>query len=125
MMNKYTTNEVLNISLPVVAEITIYTLMSIFDLMMIGKYGGNRAVSAVGISNSLTNSFIGIFISGGVCISIVSLLSRLVGARQNKIAERFAAIGFILGASISLIITILFYYFGKEFLYMLGARNEY
>lgn len=123
-MNKNTTNEVLNISLPVVAEITIYTLMSIFDLMMIGKYGGNKAVSAVGISNSLTNAFIGIFISGGICISIVSLISRLVGASQYKIAEKFAAIGFILGASISLIITILFYYFGKEFIYILGARDE-
>ncbi|MBU3144116.1 MATE family efflux transporter [Clostridium sp. CF012] len=124
MVNKNTTNEVLNTSLPVVAEITIYTLMSIFDLMMIGKYGGNIAVSAVGISNSLTNAFIGIFISGGVCISIVSLVSRLVGARQYKSAEKFAVIGYILGASICLIITILFYYFGKQFLYILGARNE-
>lgn len=124
MRNKYTTNEVLNTSLPVVAEITIYTLMSIFDLMMIGKYGGNIAVSAVGISNSLTNAFIGIFISGGVCISIVSLVSRLVGAKQYKIAEKFAVIGFFLGAAICLIITILFFYFGKELLYILGARNE-
>jgi len=124
MRKKDTTNEVLNIALPVVAEITIYTLMAIFDLMMIGRYGGNIAVSAVGISNSLTNSFIGIFISGGICISIVSLVSRLVGAKQYKIAEKFAAIGFILGISICLIITILFFFFGKELLYILGARNE-
>ena len=46
MMNRDTTNNVLNTSLPVVAEITIYTLMSIFDLMMISTYGGNIAVSA-------------------------------------------------------------------------------
>lgn len=119
-----TTNEVLNTSLPVVAEITIYTLMSIFDLMMIGRYGGNIAVSAVGLSNNLTNSFIGIFISGGVCISIVSLVSRLVGAKQYKIAEKFATIGFIIGASFCLIITMLIFTFGKEFLYILGARNK-
>ncbi|MGV8981723.1 MATE family efflux transporter [Clostridium sp.] len=124
MVNRYKTNDVLNTSLPVVAEITIYTLMSIFDLMMIGRYGGNIAVSAVGISNSLTNSFIGIFISGGVCISIVSLVSRLVGAKQYKIAEKFAVLGFILGAIICLIITFLFFCFGKQFLYILGARNE-
>ncbi|MCB2288540.1 MATE family efflux transporter [Clostridium sp. CS001] len=123
MVSKSTTNDVLNTSLPVVAQITIYTLMSIFDLMMIGNYGGNVAVTAVGISNSLTNAFIGIFISGGVCISIVSLVSRLVGAKQYKVAEKFAAIGFILGAIICFIITILIYYFGKEILYILGARN--
>ena len=76
MVNKDTTNEVLNTSLPVVAEITIYTLMSILDLMMISRYGGNVAVSAVGLSNNLTNAFIGIFISEGFCISIVSLVSR-------------------------------------------------
>ena len=124
MLNRDTTNEVLDTSLPVVAEITIYTLMSIFDLMMIGRYGGNIAVSAVGLSNNLTNAFIGVFVSGGFCISIVSLVSRLVGAKQYKIAEKFAAIGFILGISICLIITILIFVFGKELLYILGARDK-
>ena len=124
MMNRKTNNEVLDTSLPVVAEITIYTLMSIFDLMMIGRYGGNKAVSAMGLSNNLTNAFIGIFISGGFSVSIISLVSRLVGTKKYKIAEKFAAIGFILGTSICLIITILIFSFGKEFLYILGARNE-
>ncbi|MBX4264777.1 MATE family efflux transporter [Clostridium estertheticum] len=124
MANKYTTNEVLNTSLPVVAEITIYTLMSIFDLMIIGRYGGNIAVSAVGLSNNLTNAFIEVFISGGFCISIVSLVSRLVGAGQYKNAERFASLGFILGIEFCLIITIVIFFFGKELLYLLGARNE-
>jgi len=124
VVNKHVTNDVLNTSLPVVAEITIYTLMSIFDLMMIGKYGGNIAVSAVGLSNNLTNAFIGIFISGGFCISIVSLVSRQVGAKQYKIAERFASLGVILGISFCLIITIIVFFFGKEFLYLIGARNE-
>jgi len=124
MVNRHITNEVLNTSLPVVAEIIIYTLMSIFDLMMIGKYGGNIAVSAVGLSNNLTNAFVGVFISEGVCISIVSLISRLVGAKQYKTAEKFACIGFILGTSFCLTITILVFLFGKEFLYLLGARNK-
>ena len=62
MLNKDISNKVLNTSLPVVAEITVYTLMSIFDLMMLSRYGGNIAVSAVGLSNNLTNAFIGIFI---------------------------------------------------------------
>ncbi|MBW9145411.1 MATE family efflux transporter [Clostridium sp. CM028] len=124
MAYRDTTNEVLNISLPVVAEITVYTLMSIFDLMMIGKYGGNVAVSAVGLSNNLTNAFIGIFVSGGFCISIVSLVSRLVGAKQYKTAEKFAAIGLILGVIFCLIITIFIFNFGKELLYILGARNR-
>ncbi|MBX4261505.1 MATE family efflux transporter [Clostridium estertheticum] len=124
MANKYTTNEVLNTSLPVVAEITIYTLMSIFDLMMIGRYGGNIAVSAVGLSNNLTNAFIEVFISGGFCISIVSLVSRLIGAGQYKNAERFASLGFILGIGFCLIITIIVFFFGKDLLYLLGARNE-
>lgn len=124
MVNRDTTNEVLNTSLPVVAEITIYTLMAIFDLMMIARYGGNIAVSAVGLSNNLTNAFIGIFISGGFCISIVSLVSRLVGAKQYKNAEKFASIGFVLGICTCLIITILVFFFGKELLYILGARNK-
>ncbi|MBU3112888.1 MATE family efflux transporter [Clostridium lacusfryxellense] len=124
MVSKNISNEVLNTSLPVVAEITIYTLMSIFDLMMIGRFGGNIAVSAVGLSNNLTNAFIGIFISGGFCISIVSLVSRLVGAGQYKSAEKFASIGYMLGTGFCLIITIIVFFFGKELLYVLGARNK-
>ncbi|MCB2294708.1 MATE family efflux transporter [Clostridium algoriphilum] len=124
MGNRHTTNEVLNTSLPVVAEITIYTLMAIFDLMMIGRYGGNIAVSAVGLSNNLTNAVIGIFITGGFCISIVSLVSRLVGARQYKTAEKLATISFIFGISFCLILAILVFLFGKELLYILGARNQ-
>ncbi|MGH4050903.1 MAG: MATE family efflux transporter [Clostridium sp.] len=123
-MNKITSNEVLNTSLPVVAEITIYTLISIFDLMMIGRFGGNIAVSAVGLSNNITNAFIGVFISGGFCISIVSLISRLVGAGQYKSAEKFASLGFILGSVFCIIITAIVFFFGKEFLYILGARNQ-
>lgn len=124
MENRDITNNVLNTSLPVVAEITIYTLMSIFDLMMISRYGGNIAVSAVGLSNNLTNAFMGIFISGGFCISIVSLVSRLVGAKQYNVAEKFASLGFILGFSTCLIIIIIVFFFGKELLYILGARNK-
>ena len=124
MLNRTTKNEVLDTSLPVVAEITIYTLMSIFDLMMIGRYGGNIAVSAIGLSNNLTNAVIEIFITGGFCISIVSLVSRLVGAKQYKTAEKFATIGFVLGFSFCLVIAITVFLFGKELLYMLGARNR-
>ena len=123
MVVRDTEREVLNTSLPVVAEITIYTLMSIFDLMMIGRYGGNIAVSAVGLSNNLTNALMVIFVSGGFCISIVSMVSRLVGAKQYKNAGKFAIIGFILGISSCLIITILIFTFGKELLYILGARG--
>ena len=124
MVNKDTTNEVLNTSLPVVAEITIYTLMSILDLMMISRYGGNVAVSAVGLSNNLTNAFIGIFISEGFCISIVSLVSRLVGSKQYKTAEKFASLGFIIGIFFSVIIIIVIFFFGKELLFILGARTK-
>ena len=124
MVNRDITNKVLNTVLPVVAEITTYTLMSIFDLMMISRYGGNISVSAVGLSNNLTNTFIDIFISGGFCISIVSLVSRLVGANQYKTAEKFASLGFILVIVFCLAITTITFFFGKELLYLLGARNE-
>ena len=101
------------------------SLMSIFDLMMISRYGGNIAVSAVGLSNNLTNAFMGIFISGGFCISIVSLVSRLVGAKQYNVAEKFASLGFILGFSTCLIIIIIVFSLVKSFFIYLELEIKF
>ena len=97
MISKSTIKEVLDISLPAVGEATVYTLMSMFDTMMIGNYGGNKAVSVVGISNEILYTCVNTFIAIGICIGITSFVSRSIGARKNNAAEEYASIGFIEG----------------------------
>ena len=46
--HKQTYLNVLKLSLPAVGEMLLYTLIWVFDTMMVGRYGGNIAVSSVG-----------------------------------------------------------------------------
>lgn len=124
MINKIIKKNVFNLSIPVVAEMIIYTLMSIFDLIMIGNYGGNTCVSAVGISNGILNTCSSIFISSGICISITSLISRSVGGRKFKTASEFAYMGTVVGLFISLAISSFIFFFNRNILYYAGARGD-
>ncbi len=124
MKNSSDGSNILNITLPIIAQMTVYTFMSIFDLMIMGKFGGNMAVTVIGISNNLTNVFITIFISSGICIGMISFISRFLGARQYELAKRYCSIGFILGVAISFLLIFILFILKEKLLYMMGAREE-
>lgn len=124
MISKNTVKEVLDISLPAVGEATIYTLMYMFDTMMIGNYGGNKAVSVVGISSEILYTCVNTFIAIGICIGITSFISRSIGARNSNAAEEYASIGFILGLFISIIVCYCLFRFSKQILFFAGARGD-
>ncbi|MDF2505123.1 MATE family efflux transporter [Clostridium sp.] len=92
MLNKKVLMHVLNVSLPIIVEMTIYTFMMILDTMMIGNYGGNKALSAVGISTEIISSCVNIFIGVGMAIPITALVAQSVGANNKKQAEEFASV---------------------------------
>lgn len=123
MKNKFG-QDVLNVSLPVVGEMTVYTFTSVINLMMIGNYGGNEAVSAIGLSNAFINIFSDMFMELGICIGVMSLVSRSIGAKRIDSAERYAATGFSAGLIISALVSLITFKFAGNFLYMSGARGQ-
>lgn len=123
MISKNTVKEVLDISLPAVGEATVYTLMSTFDTMMIGNYGGNKAVSVVGISNEILYTCVNTFIAIGLCIGITSYVSRSIGARKSNAADEYASIGFVTGIFLSIIVCYFLFKFSEQILYLAGARG--
>lgn len=124
MFNNNVMKNVLNVSLPIIFEMTIYTFINILDIMMIGNYGGNKAVSAVGISSEIIYSCVNTFIAVGMGLAISALVAQSVGAANKKCAEQFASLGFLIGFFISGGIFFVIYYFSKEILYIAGARND-
>lgn len=124
MISKNAVKEVLDISLPAVGEAAIYTLMTMFDTMMIGNYGGNKAVSIVGISNEILYTCLNTFIAIGICIGITSFMSRSIGARKSNVAEEYASIGFILGVFISILVCYFLFKFSAQILHFAGVRGE-
>lgn len=124
IFNKKTIKDVLSLALPAVGEMILYMTISVFDTMMVGRYGGQVAVSAVGLSVEILYTFINIFISVGISIGITSLVARRFGAKKYESAEEYASIGFFIGIIISLLISILLFTNSNAILRIGGAKNN-
>ncbi|WP_251861183.1 MATE family efflux transporter [Clostridium sp. Marseille-Q2269] len=124
MTRKYPMKEILDISIPVIAEMTLYNLMLVFDMIMIGNYGGNKCLTAVGLSNGIIFTICNIFISIGLAVSVTSLVARSIGSRHYKNAQQYAICGLSLGVIISFIISCFIFYRGEKILYIAGARGD-
>lgn len=124
MFTKNTIKDVLSLALPAVGEMTLYMMIWVLDTMMVGKYGGKIAVSAVGLSSELLYTFINIFISVGIAVGITSLVARKYGAKKYDSAEEYASIGIFIGAIISLFISVIMFVFSKNILTIAQAKDD-
>ncbi|EJO5346307.1 MATE family efflux transporter [Clostridium botulinum] len=124
MNKKYPITEILETSIPIIAEMTLYNLMIVFDMMMIGNYGGNKCLSAVGLSNGIIFTLCDVFISVGLTVSITSLIARSIGSKHYKNAQQYSICGLFLGVMISILVSYFMFYKSEQILYIVGARGE-
>lgn len=122
--HKQTYLNVLKLSLPAVGEMLLYTLIWVFDTMMVGRYGGNIAVSSVGLCTEILSTFSNILIASGISVGITSLIARYTGAKNIAKAEECATIGYGITIIISLIVSILFAVFALPLLKTIGADDN-
>ncbi len=124
MFNYKTIKDVLKLALPAVGEMILYMMIWVFDTMMVGQYGGNVAVSAVGLSSEILYTFSNIFIAMGLSVGISSLVARQVGAKKFDLAEEYASIGFLIASIIAFLIFLSAFLFCGDILKIAGATNE-
>ncbi|MCM8709463.1 MATE family efflux transporter [Clostridium sp. SYSU_GA19001] len=123
-LKKETVKNVLSLALPAVGEMILYMMIWVFDTMMVGQYGGNVAVSTVGLSSEIMYTFSGIFISVGISVAVTSLVARNIGAKKLQNAEEYAALGITAVTIISFIISSILFIFSKNILKIAGASTE-
>lgn len=111
MSNSKTLNTIAGIAIPAIGETVIYTVISMFDVMFIGRFGGSNAVSAIGLPNEVWNTFVNIFIVFGISISVTSYVARANGSGNYKGAEEYSFAGIIIGLMVSIVITYVLYNF--------------
>jgi multidrug resistance protein, MATE family len=124
MFNKKTVRDVLVLALPAIGEMILYMMIGVFDTMMVGKYGGNIAVSSVGLSSEILYSFTNIFVSIGISVGVTSLVARRVGAKEYHLAEEYATLGLLAGLLIAVAISSIFHLFSSNILKFAGASRE-
>ena len=116
--------EILYLAIPAVGEMTLYMMIWIFDTMMIGKYGGQLAVSSVGLSTEIIYSFFNIIIAVGVSTALTSLISRAIGSKDYKKAETIANAGIKIAIVLAFIFFSLLFFVPDKILNLAGATKE-
>ena len=116
--------EILYLAIPAVGEMTLYMMIWIFDTMMIGKYGGQLAVSSVGLSTEIIYSFFNIIIAVGVSTALTSLISRAIGSKDYKKAEIIANAGIKIAVVLAFIFFSLLFFVPDKILNLAGATKE-
>ena len=116
--------EILYLAIPAVGEMTLYMMIWIFDTMMIGKYGGQLAVSSVGLSTEIIYSFFNIIIAVGVSTALTSLISRAIGSKDYKKAETIANAGIKIAVVLAFIFFSLLFFIPDKILNLAGATKE-
>ena len=116
--------EIIYLAIPAVGEMTLYMMIWIFDTMMIGKYGGQLAVSSVGLSTEIIYSFFNIIIAVGVSTALTSLVSRAIGSKDYKKAEIIANAGIKIAVVLAFIFFSLLFFIPDKILNLAGATKE-
>ena len=116
--------EILYLAIPAVGEMTLYMMIWIFDTMMIGKYGGQLAVSSVGLSTEIIYSFFNIIVAVGVSTALTSLISRAIGSKDYKKAEIIANAGIKIAVVLALIFFSLLFFVPDKILNLARATKE-
>ena len=116
--------EIIYLASPAVGEMTLYMMIWIFDTMMIGKYGGELAVSSVGLSTEIIYSFFNIIIAVGISTALTSLISRAIGSKDYKKAETIANAGIKIAVVLAFIFFSLLFFVPGKILNLAGATKE-
>lgn len=116
--------DVLKIALPAVFEMTLYTMIGVFDTMMVGQYGGDLAVSSVGLSTETIYTFSNILVANGISIGISSLVARKIGEKKDKLAEEYATLGFLFAFIISIFAWFILFFFSTHLFRVIGTQEN-
>jgi len=98
------THSVLNLALPAVGEQMLNMLVGLADTFMVGHLGAS-AVAAVGLSNQAVMLVTTFF--AAVATGVTALVARHIGARETGSAEGILGQGYLLGAALGLVGTVL------------------
>tara|TARA_B110000014_G_scaffold184924_1_gene133847 strand:- start:658 stop:1959 length:1302 start_codon:yes stop_codon:yes gene_type:complete len=107
-------------ALPIIAGMMVQTLFNVVDIMFIGWLGADE-VAAVAFVSPLFFIIIGLTV--GLGAGVTASIAQYIGKKDKKNADNCAEHAILLGIAISVLLTILGVYFGRDLLILLGAYD--
>lgn len=121
---KKTIGEILKLALPAVGEMILYMMIWVFDTIMVGRHSGQLGVSAVGLSSEVIYTFFNILVAMGISISVTSIVSRSLGAKNMDKADEVSNIAVKIGIVLGLALSLVYFIFAENILRIAGASED-
>jgi putative MATE family efflux protein len=112
---------ILKLAWPAIVGNLLQTIVSMVDLVMVGRLGA-AAVASVGLGGQLLWFLNALMFS--VTVGTTALIARFVGAREEEKAEHVLVQSLILVLLLSIGLTVFWYIFAKDALLLIGATEE-
>ena len=106
---------------PIFIELILQMLVGNIDQIMVGKYSAN-SVGAIANANQIMNLLIIIF--SVICTATTIIVSLYLGAGNKKKVEQTYTLSVFVNFIFSLIISIIFFVFGREILEWLKVPSD-
>ncbi len=113
---------ILLLAWPVIAEMSLHTLVGISDTIMIGNWINKEALAAVGFANQII--FPLTFIFGSFNTGATAMIARYTGEKSFDKVQRVLAQNLFLNILLGLIITITILIFGENLLMIFDTTHE-
>lgn len=122
MCNGPILGKMLKFAVPLMLSTMLQLLFNATDLVVVGKYGQDYAVSAVGSNSALINLLTNLFL--GLSIGTNVLVARFYGAKNKKELSETVHTSILLSLVCGVTLTIIGVIFAKEFLILMKVPSE-
>ncbi len=120
-MQKNQYYEISKFILPCIIELMLFSMISVVNLIMVGKIGP-EAISAVGLTSQPVNMSLAVFQSFN--IGATALIARYVGSKSYDLAKKVVIQALQISFLIGVVLTIPVYIFSRNIVLLIGANSE-
>ncbi len=112
---------IINLAMPALAEMTLMTLVSMADLIMVGRLGP-WAITAVGLSSQPMFVAMSVFMS--LNVGATALVARAIGAKKPEEAYKVARQAVVMASGMGIFLAIIGVLFARNILLWMGAEAD-
>ncbi len=106
------------LAVPMILEMVLESLFALVDIYFVNKVGINATSTVVLTEASLTILY---SVAWGLSIGVTALVARRAGEKNFKGASEIAVQSILVGTFLSLIISVIGFFYSKEILLLMGA----
>lgn len=114
-------NDVIALALPALAEMSLMTLVSMADMIMIGRLGP-WAITSVGLSNQ--PMFVAMSVFMALNVGATALVARATGAKRPEEAAAVARQALVIASILGAVLSVLGYLYATPIISWMGAEAD-